>query len=739
MKNFILGILFLLNFSAYAQNTFITGKVYDENTNLGVEYANIVFLRNDSSFIGGTISDSAGKFEFCLPEPFEPILVQITNINYQKKLLAFSTLPAEPLMVALVPSTHYLNEIIIASDLKMVKNTLLHTSYLITDSMRNQTLLTTHLLEGLPNIYVDFNDNIFIGGSNNVLILRNGVELSNQSLINQIPPQAIERIEVSKTVPTKYLTRKYSSVLNIITKRIYKKSFLLSSNVSPNNNLYDASANINIEENKHTFYLYYKYYYRNFKEESQIENFDYNSSSTNLYNFTIKPRKEQDNEIFTGYSFYPSKKYIVGIDGYLSFYNERQLTHTDETFFSNYKDKFTTQYYKVYLQKEDSLSKLYGEISFTRKNIKDRLVYQDSVFNTLQDEGQSKVNSKFDYSKTFKIFALTAGIDYNYIYNTEKYAITTQRIGQEYKENNFTAYTDFTKEFKNISLNAGINMYTYLRKIENKKVKSFAMYPKISAMHQINPTNSIKVDYFSYLGTPTLWQMLSLPIKISPTLYSQGNPYLKPEIYNHLSSEFSYSKGSTYLSSGLYILVTKNKIQEKIIPGDQSTINFTNLNKRYDYGINLSLNFNLTNFWKVRIYGDLFYRNIPDNEYFQKHMWTFNGSILSSWTIARKIILAARYQYNGNSLIYNGELKSPNTSIAQLRYNICSKLNISLLVTQPVDAFKTRSVIYNSLHENVLRESKISVRTFLLSFTYNIFNDNTKKQNKIYYNEDKRY
>lgn len=739
MKKFILILLPLLSYHLCAQNTFIAGKVYDKNTNTGIEYANIAFLRSDSSFVGGTVSDSMGKFEFYIPEDFSSLLVQITNINYQKKLILLPTLRCQPLEIALEPKVHQINEIIVKSDLKMVKNTLLQTSYLITDFMRNRALLATHLLEGLPNIYVDFNNTIFINGNNNVLVLKDGIEIQNQNLINQISPQAIERIEVSKTVPTKYLTRKYSSVLNIITKRIYKKSILISGNISPRNDLYDAITNLNLEQDKHTFYIYYKYYYRNFKGENKIKNVDNNPFYTTHYDYIVKPRKEQDNEIFAGYSFYPNKKHIIGIDGYLSFYDEHQLTTTDKKLFSNYKDKFESQNYRLYFQKTDSLSKLYSEISYTRKVITDRFTYPDSITNTNQKEIQDKINGKLDFSKTTHIFDLNTGIDYNYIYNQEKYTLANYENNQKFKEHNFSFYADLTKEVGNISLNAGLSLYTYLRNIEGIKVKSFTIYPKISGMYQINQNNSIKLDYSSYLGTPTIWQMLSVPIKLSPTLYSQGNPYIRPEIYNNLSSEYSYSKGSTYISSSLYYLFTRNKIQEKIIQDQHQIINYMNLSKRYDYGITLSLNFNLTPFWKIRIYGDLFYRNIPNNEYYKKWMFTSNGSILSSWTIAKKITIAGRYQYNGKSLVYNGKLKNQNTSIAQVRYNINNKLNISLLVTQPVDVFKTQSVIYEAADKRILRENDIHVRAILLSFTYNLFNENIKKQVKTYYNEDKKY
>ena len=72
LKNTGIYVLLLLlvqsnrsNASENPLKSSITGKVIDASSNRPVEYANVLLYRHaDSSFVGGTISDSNGIFSF---------------------------------------------------------------------------------------------------------------------------------------------------------------------------------------------------------------------------------------------------------------------------------------------------------------------------------------------------------------------------------------------------------------------------------------------------------------------------------------------------------------------------------------------------------------------------------------------------------------------------------------------------------------------------------------------------
>ncbi|TAJ11406.1 TonB-dependent receptor [Marinilabiliaceae bacterium JC017] len=721
----------------------LAGEVVNGKSLTKVEYANLVVLSDDSLFVKGTVSDSLGSFTLDLPGDMHHCFLQVSHLNYKKKILqihAFDDL----VTVSLEEAENNMGEVKVFGKAKLLKNSLSGTEYLVTDNMRNASFLATQVLENIPNVFIDFNNNIYVKGSSKVLVLKNGIELLSNDLVDQISPKAIEKIEISTNLPSKYSARNYTALINIITKKTNRTNLMVSGLGSPENNFYDATVNLNIEKMSHSFYLYYKYYFRNFVEESSIRQSDLAANQEEVFNLRTEPRKDRDDEVYFGYNYQKNKKLTWGMDGYLSFYREFHDTKFEEPAenpFSLLKEKYNTQNYSTYLQLKDSVSSFLARASFTNKQLDDNLEYY-KTYKESQISEQNRLNITVDYDRDLKNdWAISAGVDYNYVPNEGSYETQQDAIEQEYKENRVANYVDLTKEFDKSGFILGANFYFFNRKFdaEDIEINECRLYPKFTYYYQIDKINSLKLDVSSLMDNPTLWQMLTLPVQSTPTLQFRGNPYLKPEMTNTLSFEYAYSKSSTFLSTNVYYTLRSDKLVEQYgKDGDMLYVTYANIDRAEDMGMSASVNFNVKAWWKIRLFGDIYNRHIGKNEHFDEDKLTYNWSALGAWFIKKKIIVVLRYQYNGEYLTYNGKVKPYNNSIGQVRYNVNNRLSLSLLAVQPIGKFETKTVINNGFND-LKRKQEMDVFSLLLSVKFKIFKDKVRSQESLYYDEDKKY
>lgn len=831
---------------AMGQNIEFKGLVIDSISRAGIEFANVLLFYPDSSFCDGAITDSKGAFHFFIKHNLssnsrlldaqvanssnnQPVsssiaqgttssithsagqmvnqsittnrsyFIKVSCLGYQNKYCSVGV--GQLLQIELGQNPILLNEVKITGKLNRVKNNTSNMVFKVTDLIRENAFLATHILEQIPTLYVDFNNNIFVRGRGNVLITHNGMELADKALVNQIAPQSIERVEVSRTVPTKYLAKGYSAIVNIVTKRSENMNLKVHGNASPNK-LYDADLNFKVDKGRHSVYTFYKLYYRNFIEDlmvndsfndpksypisnlianpktstinnlindhmtnpinshalgiDPISNHSVNRLFTNIHSsffLKVKPRIEFDNEFFYGYAYAPTAKTTIGIDGYLSLYHEhfRTKQKMSENFIdlSDAKTDFRSHNYVAYLQHKDSLNTLNARLNFTYKKVDGEIYYSPHI-EDYNRENNYRLSSEVDYSRRIsRTLKLNAGVDYSYVNNWSSFSYSAEKNHSVEKEhyrfieNCLTAYCDANIDLKSLSLLFGANIFTQNKNFQakNLQVKSTYFFPKFSGLYTFDSNNSLMLGFYSTQNQPTIWQLMANPIRVTSTYIKQGNPYLKPENTARLALEYNYTKGATYCSVVLFGERVKNKIADQytLLDNQQLLSRKINLKKSGNCGLSLSFNYDLFDWWSIRSGADFFVNFIPENVYFKKHQASMNANITNVLSY-RKYMLAFRYAYNGKELAYNGYFKPYNSSLAQLRYKFNSKLTLSLIWTQPIGSFKSESMVhYNQHGAYANRISQIHTRSALFSFVYNIFNKSTTSNREIYNNVDRKY
>lgn len=87
----LLGILICQGYCMAQVQGKIFGHVTDSATRDPVEFANVVLLRADSTFVSGAVTDSLGYYEFLSRniEHGENYIIQATHTCYEKELISF--------------------------------------------------------------------------------------------------------------------------------------------------------------------------------------------------------------------------------------------------------------------------------------------------------------------------------------------------------------------------------------------------------------------------------------------------------------------------------------------------------------------------------------------------------------------------------------------------------------------------------------------------------------------------
>ena len=204
----LVGIIVNTNISLAQQELHkICGKVSDATTNLPVEFANVVLMKQDSSFVTGAVSDSLGLYEIKSEGIVygKDYLLQITHLGHEKKIINLNTAKSEyRFNIQLVSNNISLPDVTITGIRTKVKNRI-NFNYTFTDQMKDKVRLTSRLLENIPTVFVDFNGTVHIKGSSNILILRNGIELTDNSLVDHIQPGTVKNVEIMYNIPSNML------------------------------------------------------------------------------------------------------------------------------------------------------------------------------------------------------------------------------------------------------------------------------------------------------------------------------------------------------------------------------------------------------------------------------------------------------------------------------------------------------------------------------------------------------
>ena len=221
LKNwFILALFLSINQIAAAQ---LTGAVLDKEDATPLEYATVaLYTQSPKQIVTGVVTDANGIFVFDKIKN-GTYSIEISFIGYQSKKItnirfSGSKVNLGNLQLSLGNS---LNEVVIKSERASVVSKIDKQVFDATKFQNSQGGTGTDVIKNLPSVSINGTGDIAVRGTTGFVVLLNGkpVQGNPATILNQLPANAIDKVEVITAPSAKYDPEGKAGILNIFTKK----------------------------------------------------------------------------------------------------------------------------------------------------------------------------------------------------------------------------------------------------------------------------------------------------------------------------------------------------------------------------------------------------------------------------------------------------------------------------------------------------------------------------------------
>ncbi|MBS9462088.1 TonB-dependent receptor [Flagellimonas sp. 389] len=596
MKKLLLSFLLLNSIVLTAQNKGqgnrpspikITGKVIDRDTGQPLEYATLVLqrVRNPEKVTGG-ITDESGNFEVETPPGLFNIRVEY--ISYETYELKSQTLRASTDLgtIELSVDVEQLEDVEVVGERTTVELRLDKKVYNVGSDLTVKGGSVTDVLDNVPSITVDVEGNISLRGNESVRILINGKPSALSGLspdaLQQLPADAIEKVEVITNPSARYDAEGTAGILNIILRQ--SKTAGLNGSINafggyPDN--FGAALNLNLRRERFNIFTTTTYRYRDAPGNAQFlqENFD-EDGNTASFQDEFREYQREDDGINTNIGF----ELFLDEDAQSSItnsfvYRRSNGDNTVDVDFFNFdalrnptiqRNRFTNedefdeniQYsvnYQKRFKKDGQL--LTADYQYSKgidieNSIIEEFILGDNIQlpteQTINDESQINQLAQFDYVHPFgKNNQSQFEIGYRGTFNTFNtdfvFGILEDGVLDSdpdfsneliYKEFVNAAYTQLGTKINNFSILGGIRMEASdigieLVNTDDVSEKDYIdWFPSLFFGYELSEYEQFTISYSRRLRRPRSRFINPFPSRSSNTNLFQGNPDLDPTYTN---------------------------------------------------------------------------------------------------------------------------------------------------------------------------------------------------------------
>ncbi|MGC1392139.1 MAG: TonB-dependent receptor [Bacteroidales bacterium] len=648
MRKTIFCLLLIISISAQAQN--IKGKVCFEKDRQPVQFATVALLQlPDSAMITGVITLTNGGY---LLEKVKPgnYFMRVSFVGYKTggKKVSVETGQGEIVVdtIYLSETTASLNEVTVTAERIKGKEMVDRTVYAIPEVIAKSSTNGYDILKKIPQVNVDFQNNITLNGSSNFIIQVDGRQ-RDREFLNKLLPSDIQSVEIISNPSGKY-EGNIDGVINIILKKEarYGMNGNAGFNIKPfNKPTASATGSLDYAMGKVTIYITaFTFLQKLSINTTNTSNFIMNDSTSNM---TGKGAlKVTGPSVNTGLDYYINDKNNMSfnisykpIDQDINIPGETVLSksgvplntvaslstnnvHSDEISASLfYKKTFNKP-----VQEFTAETNLYWFKSNTWNDFTNRGYLYDS---DTQISSYSRLEDDISQRKYFSVklnyvqpIGMSAKIETGYqLYNQQ---MSYLFIIDNQEENNIFKYNEFRNSvYGGITWNLKKLGFQAMLRIENSHIKADSatspnytcFLPSTNIQYKFSASHNLKFTYNRRINRPGIYN-LDPYYKIGQNYdVSQGNPDLKPDYRDRLQLTYTWNFGSNYFSPYVYKEFYTNKVgneyQVVISPITGSLTTFTkpfNLLSGYETGGGLN-----AMLWYVNINARIYKGHI--NEY----------------------------------------------------------------------------------------------------------------------------
>ena len=738
--------------SLSAQNGFLLkGKVVSGN-NSGISFASVVlFSAADSSMQKGAMTTENGEFVFdgltdgnyylqVYFVGFERTQIDSVKINGKNKVL-------KPIVLHRLATQ--LDEINVVSDKGMYESQAGKMVYNVDGNPNAVGESALELMQNIPSLGTDMDDKVTLRGSK-VTVLIDGIESDLSTMLDQIPSDAIESIEVISNPSARYESSTGAGIVNIKLKKTskvgYNGKFGLGYGTRDKQNL-SALLGYNLKKWKFSSSVNY--------QKSKTED-DQTTERETVTNGVKKYMFQDRNNIRIPATFFirNSANYYFDDKSFIGFQHVFQ-DKSQQNLSSYLTDQFDADHLPVSKSSTGSEGKDHNRFNQFSSDFRKIFHGDDNhsldinllySFNTPLNEydqinqpislDQGLPVTKFtsdtkDYSNRIRLLKLKA--DYSQaifpkwkietgilasmdLYSQDLDAVRTSFVFSdstgvfeeaskivketsfEYSGYSLSSYGLLSGGFGKYRLSTGLRFEMTVNETKALETIVSEFYKVIPSVHlkQLTSTSySWELSYTSRILPPNSRQLNPISMSWGEYMKSSGNPNLKPEVFSQ--AEFSNlwtGKNSnynlTFFVKNQSDIIGKWYYVEQDEEGKEVTFStFENLGSVFSSGIDAGAMFAVKDL-VFRPAFSAFYNQINGDKFgpkLDRDQISVSAKLNSSYKITKDLVLQVSGRYNSPVISEDGKRFSYYTFDAGLRTNLF-KRKVSVIL-KGVDVFDT--------------------------------------------------
>jgi len=774
MKKYLVWLLLITSVTAQAQN--IRGKVCSEKDRSPVQFASVGLVQlPDSTMTTGVITLTDGGY---LLEKVKPgnYFIRVSFVGYKTngKGVAVEAGITEITVdtIFLSETTASLNEVTVVGERLKGKEMVDRTVYAIPSVVSKSVSNGYDLLKKIPQVNVDFQNNVTLNGSSNFIIQVDGRQRDKEYLA-RILPSDIETIEIISNPSGKY-EGNIDGVLSIILKK--EARYGMNGNVGlyfkPFNKITSqATGSLDYSLGKITFYVTALNIYQSLDisntTDSRFTMIDSLSSLSGTGDLKVTL-----STINSGFDYYLNDKNSLSFNvSYKPIHQDLDLL--SETFLYKNDNPLNTisSLMNNGFESDEASASLFYKKSF--KNPIQEFTAENTYYNFKSDEKNDFENTRYLYNTNSILDTYTRLEDnlnernyysakLNYVQPIglsakieTGYQLYYQQMSYDFKINNQESDNLFEyAEFRN-SVYGGITFnlkkigFQTMLRVENSHIKADSVtepnyscfLPSVNLQYKFSASHNLKFTYNRRINRPGIYDMNPYYRIDQNYNVSQGNPDLKPDYRDRLQLTYTWNFGSNYFSPYVYKEYFTNKVgsEYRIInsPVDNTLTTFTkpfNLLNGYELGggINATL-------WYININARIYKGHIneytgqsifiPARDYFS---WSITSTAYGNLDKKKTITAFAFLSYEGlninaQSKTYNIPFWGPGVQKQIKDHNIGVVWVLPLSTNVRLSRTETETTAYSST--NIIGFDASNFIQFMYSYKFNK-GKNVKKLNR---------
>lgn len=666
MKTFLILLFIISGDLLFAQNSSISGKIFDQNK-LPISGATVLlFKANKTKLLRSILSDSVGVFIFENLKN-DSLKIQISAEGFDKyegENLIINEINTELNLnnIMLLPSIGQLAEVTVKAQKpfisQQIDRVVINPEALISSAGSN----TLEVLEKAPGILIDQNGNISFKGKSGLQVFINdkpsyltASELANY--LRSMPVSTIESIELIHNPPAKYDAAGNAGIINIKTKKITAKGISTGLSLAYGQGRHirsNNSFNLNIRRNKINFFNSVSFTQNNSYQDLSITRNYFTPTgvlqSVFTQNSLIKPQNRGQN-LKMGMDVYPNKNTSFGVvfSGFIN-PSKRIVNNFSEnklgtglllnTVKANIPMDIDFRNANLNLnlaQKFKNRAELSGNLDFIK--------FKTQIDQTLTNEVEDKVNIspikptilnsklpsdigigsfKMDFTTPMKWGTkMEAGLKASFV-NTQNEAdfndiIDGQKVPNllfsnifKYKENINAAYLNASQDLTKISFQIGFRFES--TNIKGNQLGNVAVKDSSFKRNYANIFPTVFVQFRADSAQKHVFS-INTGRRIDRPNYKDMNPFTYPldkfTFYAgnpFLQPTFTYNSELSYTYKGTWTFALEHSFARNVINEtneQQGTVWYSrpgNFDKQISYGASLNGQMQLTKWWTANIY-----------------------------------------------------------------------------------------------------------------------------------------